>query len=119
MGDRAVHDLLPLGQQQLHMLCIAGPLSASGLLGEAPGEPNIPQPNMGVPTAGDLTLAFLGDAGVAGRVDMMREEVLRLGQLVLVAGAVRRATKGRPKGDIGCFVGDGRRHAAAIEDVAA
>jgi len=76
------------------MLCIAGPLSASGLLGEAPGEPNIPQPNMGVPTAGDLTLAFLGDAGVAGRVDMMREEVLRLGQLVLVAGAVRRATKG-------------------------
>lgn len=29
-----------------------------------------PQPNTGHPGEGDLILAFLGDAGVVGRVDM-------------------------------------------------
>lgn len=34
---------------------------------------DIPQPNMGDPGDGDLTLTFLGDAGVTGRPDMMRK----------------------------------------------
>lgn len=31
----------------------------------------VPHPNIGNPGTGDFTLTFLGDAGVAGRADIM------------------------------------------------
>lgn len=32
---------------------------------------DLPQPNMGEPGTGDLTLTFFGDAGVVGRADIV------------------------------------------------
>lgn len=75
MGDGAVHDFLTLAKEKLHMFCKAvrrgdGGSWRSQRLAQQKGI--VPQPNIGDPGLGDLTLAFLGEAGVVGRADMMR-----------------------------------------------
>lgn len=74
MGYRAVHDLLPLRQEELYVFYVPPGSAAAGAKGHPTSglqrQMSVPQPNMGVPGAGDLIFAFLGDAGVTGRVDI-------------------------------------------------
>ena len=70
----AIHDLLPLRQQELDVLYRTGQRRTSrqcSIHTKRSGTEDVPQPNIGEPGAGDLTLTFFGDAGVVGRADMV------------------------------------------------
>lgn len=42
---------------------------------------HLPQPNTGIPGTGGLTFMFLGDAGVAGRADILQDSAERCARL--------------------------------------
>jgi hypothetical protein len=50
----------------------------------------VPQPYMGVPATGALTLTFLGEAGVVGRADIAERGYWRCGSLEAWKGDVGR-----------------------------
>jgi hypothetical protein len=71
MRDAAVHGLLTTIEKHFEMFC--SEVNTVTGLGDAGVVLFIPQPYMGVPGTGDLILTFLGDAGVVGRPDMMKD----------------------------------------------
>lgn len=73
MANASVHELLTLGQEPLYVFCEP---SESGHGRAWPSKPrgsdDIPQPYIGTPGTGGLTLfTFLGEAGVVGRAAML------------------------------------------------
>lgn len=69
MVHRGVRGVLALAEEELDVFCI--PIISDWCSHERRGwwrvRSAVPQPNMGVPGAGDLTLTVLGDEGVVGR----------------------------------------------------
>lgn len=68
----AIHKLLALGEKKLHMFCcrVSFPIIHLSCMTLFQGI-FLPHPNTGKPGTGDLTRAFLGDAGVTGRLGIV------------------------------------------------